>query len=137
MAAQINHWMNEDEWERYYDGEIPRLKMFTTIIISMTPSGTRLLILAETLATSLRKMKRRRVTYFDEVKKNIGFMQSVDAVDPSVWANYNPNDSTGTIDFSNVTEIRYETRSWESVSDGNPYREADEDWEDQTSKSVL
>ena len=66
----------------------------------------------------------------DEVGSKVGFVQHKYEMDPAAWATFDPGDTKGTINFDNVTQIRYETHSFESVSTDNPYRIPDEDWSD-------
>ena len=126
MAAQVNHWVNEDQWERFYDDQLLTVKNIHFNYsfhdadwnqIANSGGNQRYIIDPDDGSEIL-----------DEVGKNIGFMQTKDAVDPTLWVNYDPSDASGTIDFSKVSEIRYETRSWNSVT--NKYRDSDDNWSD-------
>ena len=126
MAAQVNHWVNEDQWERFYDDQLLTVKNIHFNYsfhdadwnqIANSGGNQRYIIDPDDGSEIL-----------DEVGKNIGFMQTKDAVDPTLWATYDPSDASGTIDFSKVSEIRYETRSWNSVT--NKYRDSDDNWSD-------
>ena len=126
MAGQINYWVSEDEWERFYDDEIVTVKNVHFNYnfhdadwnqIANSGGNQRYIIDPENGAEVL-----------DEVGKNIGFMQRKADVDPTLWETYDPEDDSGTITFEDVTEIRYETRSWESVT--NKFRDEDDSWSD-------
>ena len=126
MAGQINFWMNENEWDRYYDDQLVTVK---NVHYNYNFHD------AEWNQIANSGGNERHIVdpdggpdILDEVGKNIGFMQVKDEVDPSLWATYDPNDMTGTIDFTKVSEIRYETRSWESVT--NKFRDAEDNWSD-------
>ena len=130
MAGQINYWVSEDEWERFYDDEIVTVKNVHFNYnfhdadwnqIANSGGNQRYIIDPENGAEVL-----------DEVGKNIGFMQRKADVDPTLWETYDPEDDSGTITFEDVTEIRYETRSWESVT--NKFRDEDDNGLTQTFK---
>ena len=124
MVGQINFWTNENEWESYRNDTPVTVKNFNYNYnfhdadwnnIANSGGNSRYLVDPEDGDLIL-----------DEVGTRIGFNQNKSEVDPSLWATYDPGQ--GAIDFTTVTEIRYQTNSWNSVT--NKYREAEDNWSD-------
>ena len=131
MVGQINFWADENTWERYYDDEPLTVKNVHYNYNFHDAQWNQLANSGGNARYIVEEAEDGSVTLIlDEVGSNIGFMQRVDAVEPTVWETFDPSDDTGTINWDNVVEIRYETHSWQSVSEGNPYREAEDDWSD-------
>ena len=130
MVGQINFWTNENEWERYYDDQILTVKNINYNYnfhdadwnnIANSGGNERYIVDPDDGSLML-----------DERGMNVGFRINKDDVSSERWAEYDPQ--VDAINFDDpdaenfVEEIRYETRSWESVT--NDYRAENENWSD-------
>lgn len=133
MVGNINYWSHSHEWESYYDGKVTVRNVdynyhwndanwkdlanaggYDRYIVETDDEG------AETLI-------------HDETGSNIGVRIYKDQVDDNVWSSYDPKDSTGTIDWDAITDIQYEVRTNESIS--NKYRGDDREWKNSNTQT--
>ena len=126
MIGQISYWSDSNTWTRYYDGQEVQIQNVNYNYnfhdadwnnLANSGGNERYIIDPENPNNLI----------LDEVGKNIGFRILKDDAG-ATWENYNPNDATGTISWSEVKEIRYETREWSSVT--NKFRDENDNWSD-------
>ena len=125
MVAQINFWSNTDEWTGFYGNDERTIKNINYNYNFHDEDWNQIANAGGNLRYIVEADGGLEL---DEVGSNVGFMQRKADVSDVLWATYDPNDTTGTITFADVVEVRYETRSWKSVE--NDYRGPNEQWSD-------
>ena len=122
MAAQINYWYNEDQWDGWFDGQVLPIK---NVNYNYNFNDRDWNSIANAGGFDRYIVEDDGNLVHDETGTNIGVQIYKDEIDPSIWADYDPEDATGTIVWDDVTEIRVQTDTWKSIS--NEYRR--DDWD--------
>ena len=121
MAAQISYWNNDDQWDGWFDGQVLPVK---NVHYDYNFNDAEWNNIANAGGFDRYIIEKDGNLVHDETGTNIGVKIYKDAVDPSIWADYDPEDATGTIVWDDVTEVRVQTDTWKSIS--NEYRR--DDW---------
>lgn len=125
MAAQINYWNDEHSWDGWFDGKVLPV-INKNYNYNFHDADWNNIANAGGFDRYIDEGDDSFV--HDETGTNIGVR--IYKFDPDTgevnakWENYNPNDTTGTIDWDAVTEVQVQRNSWEAIS--NKYRH--EDW---------
>jgi hypothetical protein len=133
MVGNINYWSNSHEWESYYDGKVTVRNLDYNYNwndadwTNLANSGGYDHYIVETDGAGLETL------IHDETGSNTGVRIYKSQVAADVWSSYDPGDSTGTIDWDAITDIQYEVRTNESIS--NKYRGDDRDWQNSNAQT--
>ncbi len=120
MAAQINYWNDTHEWEGWFDGQVLPVK---NVNYNYNFHDADWNNIANAGGFDRYIVEDDGNLVHDETGTNIGVQVYKDAVSDAVWQEYDPNDTTGTLAWDDVTEVRYQIDSWEAIS--NEYRYSD------------
>lgn len=121
MAAQVSYWYHEDQWDGWFDGQVLPVK---NVNYNYNFNDADWNSIANAGGFDRYIVEKDGNLVHDETGTNIGVQIYKDEADPSIWADYDPEDATGTIVWDDVTEIRVQTDTWKSIS--NEYRR--DDW---------
>jgi hypothetical protein len=133
MVGNINYWSNSHEWETYYDGKVTVRNLDYNYNWNdadwknLANSGGYDRYIVETDGAGVETL------IHDETGSNTGVRIYKSQVAGELWSSYDPKDSTGTIDWDAITDIQYEVRKNESIS--NKYRGEDRDWQNSNAQT--
>ena len=121
MVGQINFHTDENEWTRFFNVDGAEVeKTVKNVHYDYNIHDADWNQVANSGGNALYIVEDDGTLVLDEVGSKVGFVQHKYEMDPAAWATFDPGDTKGTINFDNVTQIRYETHSYESVSTDNP-----------------
>ena len=126
MVGNINYWSHSHEKEKYYDGKVTVRDIDYNYHWNdanwkdLASAGGNDRYIVETDDEGVETLVHA------ETGSHIGVRIYKDQVAPNVWSSYDPQDSTGTINWDAITDVQYEVWSNESIP--NKYNGDDRSW---------
>jgi len=119
MAAQINYWNDVGQWDGWFDGQVlPQKNIHYNYNFHDADWNN----IANAGGFDRYIVEEDGNLVHDETGTNIGVQIFKDDTPAIIWDEYDPD--VPTIIWENITEIRYQTDTWQSIS--NEYR--NDDW---------